>query len=200
MEFGEKLQRLRKDRGLTQDELADRIYVSRTAISKWESNRGLPSIDSLKVLSKFFDVSIDTLLSDNELFDIVDNENKNTLSYFKDLIFGLLDCCYVLLYILPIFGLNINGVVKSVSLINLSNNESIKILFMLVSTLGIIMGLLTLSLQKYDNDKWNQAKINVSLGINVISMSLFILTKQPYAGFLIVSLLFIKLFLLLKAR
>ena len=200
MEFGEKLQRLRKDRGLTQDELADRIYVSRTAISKWESNRGLPSIDSLKVLSKFFDVSIDTLLSDNELFDIVDNENKNTLSYFKDLIFGLLDCCYVLLYILPIFGLNINGVVKSVSLLNLSTNESIKILFMLVSTLGIIMGLLTLSLQKYDNDKWNQAKINVSLGINVISMSLFILTKQPYAGFLIVSLLFIKLFLLLKAR
>lgn len=194
------MQRLRKDRGLTQDELADRIYVSRTAISKWESNRGLPSIDSLKVLSKFFDVSIDTLLSDNELFDIVDNENKNTLSYFKDLIFGLLDCCYVLLYILPIFGLNINGVVKSVSLLNLSTNESIKILFMLVSTLGIIMGLLTLSLQKYDNDKWNQAKINVSLGINVISMSLFILTKQPYAGFLIVSLLFIKLFLLLKAR
>lgn len=200
MEFGEKLQRLRKDRGLTQDELADRIYVSRTAISKWESNRGLPSIDSLKVLSKFFDVSIDTLLSDNELFDIVDNENKNTLSYFKDLIFGLLDCCYVLLYILPIFGLNINGVIKSVSLLNLSTNESIKILFMLVTTLGIIMGLLTLSLQKYDNDKWNQAKINVSLGINVISMSLFILTKQPYAGFLIVSLLFIKLFLLLKAR
>lgn len=200
MEFGEKLQRLRKDRGLTQDELADRIYVSRTAISKWESNRGLPSIDSLKVLSKFFDVSIDTLLSDNELFHIVDNENKNTLSYFKDLIFGLLDCCYVLLYILPIFGLNINGVVKSVSLLNLSTNESIKILFMLVTTLGIIMGLLTLSLQKYGNDKWNRAKINVSLGINVISMSLFILTKQPYAGFLIVSLLFIKLFLLLKAR
>lgn len=130
----------------------------------------------------------------------MDNENKNTLSYFKDLIFGLLDCCYVLLYILPIFGLNINGVVKSVSLLNLSTNESIKILFMLVSTLGIIMGLLTLSLQKYDNDKWNQAKINISLGINVISMSLFILTKQPYAGFLIVSLLFIKLFLLLKAR
>lgn len=194
------MQRLRKDRGLTQDELADRIYVSRTAISKWESNRGLPSIDSLKVLSKFINVSIDTLLSDNELFDIVDNENKNTLSYFKDLIFGLLDCCYVLLYILPIFGLNVNGVVKSVSLLNLSNNQSIKMLFMLVSTLGIIIGLLTLSLQKYDNDKWNQGKINLSLGINVISMYLFILTKQPYPGFLIVSLLFIKLFILLKAR
>lgn len=54
LEFGEKLYELRKNRRLTQDELAESLYVSRTAISKWESGRGYPSIDSLKEISKFF--------------------------------------------------------------------------------------------------------------------------------------------------
>ena len=73
MEFGEKLQELRKSRGLTQQELAEALYVSRTAISKWESGRGYPSIDSLKEISGFFSVSIDDLLS-GEL-RITDNRN-----------------------------------------------------------------------------------------------------------------------------
>ena len=54
MEFNKKLQELRKSRDLTQEELAEALYVSRTAISKWESGRGYPSIDSLKVISRFF--------------------------------------------------------------------------------------------------------------------------------------------------
>ncbi len=52
MEFNEKLQELRKQKGLTQEELAKVLYVSRTAISKWESGRGYPNIDSLKAISK----------------------------------------------------------------------------------------------------------------------------------------------------
>ena len=54
MEFNEKLQELRKNKGLTQEELAEALYVSRTAISKWESGRGYPSIDSLKEIANFF--------------------------------------------------------------------------------------------------------------------------------------------------
>lgn len=53
MEFHEKLQELRKQRGMTQEELATALYVSRTAVSKWESGRGYPSIDSLKAISGF---------------------------------------------------------------------------------------------------------------------------------------------------
>ena len=63
MEFNEKLQQLRKRRDLTQEELADQLYVSRTAVSKWESGRGYPNIDSLKAISKYFSVTIDELLS-----------------------------------------------------------------------------------------------------------------------------------------
>lgn len=63
MEFHEKLQELRKGREMTQEELADVLFVSRTAISKWESGRGYPSIDSLKEISHYFSISIDDLLS-----------------------------------------------------------------------------------------------------------------------------------------
>ena len=92
MEFNEKLQELRKQRGLTQEELAQSLYVSRTAISKWESGRGYPNIDSLKAIAKFFGVTIDELLSGDELLTIAEEDNKQKGKHLRDLVFGLLDC------------------------------------------------------------------------------------------------------------
>ncbi|MBQ7084868.1 MAG: helix-turn-helix transcriptional regulator, partial [Anaerotignum sp.] len=79
MEFHEKLQELRKSRGLTQEELAEMLYVSRTAVSKWESGRGYPSIDSLKEISRFFSVTIDDLLSGEKLLTIAEKENRSNI-------------------------------------------------------------------------------------------------------------------------
>ena len=61
---GGRLKSKRVAAGLTQEELAESLYVSRTAISKWESGRGYPNIDSLKAISKFFSVTIDELLDE----------------------------------------------------------------------------------------------------------------------------------------
>ena len=66
MTFGEKLKRLRTAQGLTQDELAKEIYVTRTAVSKWEADRGFPNIDSLRMLAAVFGVSVDELLVSGE--------------------------------------------------------------------------------------------------------------------------------------
>lgn len=52
MDFNEKLKQLRQNRQWTQEELAERLFISRTAVSKWESGRGFPSIDSLKAISQ----------------------------------------------------------------------------------------------------------------------------------------------------
>ena len=82
MEFHEKLQELRKRKGLTQEELAEKLFVSRTAISKWESGRGYPSIDSLKAISKYFSVTIDELLSGEEILSIAEDENNKKESTF----------------------------------------------------------------------------------------------------------------------
>ena len=65
--FGEKLKKLRTDNQLTQEELAEKLFVTRTAISKWETGKGYPSIDSLKALSNLFGISIDDLIADDDL-------------------------------------------------------------------------------------------------------------------------------------
>jgi transcriptional regulator with XRE-family HTH domain len=83
MEFNEKLQELRKKKGLTQDELASSLYVSRTAISKWESGRGYPSIESLKIMAKFFSVTVDELLSSDEILTIAEEDGKQRENSIK---------------------------------------------------------------------------------------------------------------------
>lgn len=67
MTFGEKLKKLRNDNELTQEQLAEKIFVTRTAISKWETNNGFPSIDSLKTISNLFGISIDDLITDEDI-------------------------------------------------------------------------------------------------------------------------------------
>ena len=104
MEFNEKLQNLRKQKGLTQEDLAEALYVSRTAISKWESGRGYPSIDSLKAIAKYFSVTIDELLSSGEVLNIAEEDNKQKEKHLKSLVFGLLDISALMFFFLPFFG------------------------------------------------------------------------------------------------
>ena len=117
MEFCEKLQELRKSRGLTQEELAEKLYVSRTAISKWESGRGFPIIDSVRAISKFFSVSLDELFSDDAILTVAKADSAEKERRTRTLVFGLLDCCTALLLLLPLFGQSrADGVSVGVSL------------------------------------------------------------------------------------
>ena len=65
MRLEEKLTVLRKESGYTQLDLAEKVRVSRQAISKWETGRALPSAEKLKYLSELFGVSVDYLLNDD---------------------------------------------------------------------------------------------------------------------------------------
>lgn len=67
MKIGEKIIALRKERNYTQTELAEKLFVSRQAVSKWEQGKSLPSIEILYELTKLFTISIDYLLDDSEL-------------------------------------------------------------------------------------------------------------------------------------
>ena len=92
MEFNEKLQTLRKQKNLTQEELASALYVSRTAISKWESGKGYPGIESLKAISGFFSVSLDELLSSDEVLTIAEEDSRQKEKHLRSIVYGLLDC------------------------------------------------------------------------------------------------------------
>lgn len=63
MQTKDILLELRGKQGLTQEEVAKRVFVTRQAVSRWESGETIPNVDTLKLLSKLFDVSINTLLA-----------------------------------------------------------------------------------------------------------------------------------------
>lgn len=64
MTLGEKIRYARKCCGLSQEQLADRLCVSRSAIAKWETDKGIPDVENLKTLSRLLHVSLDSLLDD----------------------------------------------------------------------------------------------------------------------------------------
>ena len=72
MTLGEKIKEARKQCGLSQEELAEKMAVSRSAVAKWETDKGLPDIENLKSLSKLLNVSVDHLLNDE---DIIESES-----------------------------------------------------------------------------------------------------------------------------
>ena len=84
MTLGEKIKEARKQCGLSQEQLAEKMSVSRSAIAKWETDKGLPDIDNLKVLAGFLNVSVDYLLDDGERIDeLVTREAYDLASYGK---------------------------------------------------------------------------------------------------------------------
>lgn len=66
MTLGEKIKEARKQAGLSQEQFAEKMNVSRSAVAKWETDKGIPDISNLKVMSKLLNVSIDHLLDDGE--------------------------------------------------------------------------------------------------------------------------------------
>ena len=66
MTFGEKLRDARQKAGLSQEQLSEKLHVSRSAVAKWETNKGMPDIENLKAASQLLGVSIDYLLDDGE--------------------------------------------------------------------------------------------------------------------------------------
>ena len=199
MEFNEKLQELRKQRGLTQEELAEALFVSRTAISKWESGRGYPNIDSLKATAKFFSVTVDELLSGDELLSIAEEENRQKVSRLRDLVFGFLDCGTALFFFLPFFGQETGGVIREVSLLFLSETALyLRVLYCVAVTALIAAGILTLALQNCRKVFWVQSKRKLSLALNAVGVLLFIISLQPYAAAFLFLFLAIKGLMLIK--
>lgn len=81
MSFGENLKNIRKQRGITQEELAEILCVSRQAISKWESDRGYPETEKLLIISKTLNISIDYLLNDESVMEEKEKTDEKSVVY-----------------------------------------------------------------------------------------------------------------------
>ena len=78
MTFGEKLKEARKNAGLSQEQFAEKMSASRSAIAKWETDKGMPDVNNLKVMAQLLDVSVDYLLDEDEKISF--NEIKEAIN------------------------------------------------------------------------------------------------------------------------
>ena len=199
MEFHEKITELRKSRGLTQEELAKILYVSRTAISKWESGRGYPNIDSLRELASFFSVSIDDLLSGEKLLSIAEKENKSNIRNICDFLFGVVDLFSFVLVVLPLYPNTIDGFIYSVSLLNYTETSSRNLIVYWVMFLSLfVVGVIKIILTKTKAEKGNEILMTLSIALNIFIVIFLALTREVYAVVVAFLLLVVKGGILLK--
>lgn len=199
MEFGEKLQELRKSRGLTQQELAEALYVSRTAISKWESGRGYPSIDSLKEISGFFSVSIDDLLSGEKLVSLAKKENQSNIRHICDLLFGIVDLMNITLIILPLYPNLIDGYIYSVNLFAYTQTTSFnRMVYWVLFVALIVIGGLKVVLNQMRIERGREIITAISTGLSIITVLFLGMTREAYAITMAFLLLILKSILIFK--
>ena len=201
MNFNEKLQKIRKSKGITQEELAEHLFVSRTAVSKWESGKGYPNIDSLKAIANFFGITIDELLSSDQLLTITEENEKQSKAHIYDLVFGLLDISSILLLFLPFFRQSANDSVQSVSLVSLSGvAQYLKVLYFILTVALAIFGIIILAMQNANNALWLRIKRKTSLLLCSLALLLFALSLQPYATVFLFIITATKGIMLIKWR
>lgn len=197
MEFSKNLQTLRKQHNLTQEELAAALYVSRAAVSKWESGRGYPSLDSLKTIASLFGVTVDALLSGDTLLTLAEEDLRNQQAHDHDLLFGFLDLSAVLFLFFPLFREH----TQAVSLLSMAGlTPWLKIACLVFVTASAILGVATLSLQNCHLPLWVQHKRACSLILHAVGLLLFIALLQPYAASLSFVFLAAKAILLIRRR
>ena len=165
---------------MTQEELAQVLHVSRAAVSKWESGRGYPNIDSLKAIAWYFSVTVDELLSGDQVLTIAEEDGKQKENRFRDL------------------GANI-GTTATAWLLSLTGVAPyLKISYLAAVAALVVWGVLTLALQNCAGQFWLHHKNKISLVLNTGATLLFIISMQPYGAAFLFVFLVIKALMLIK--
>lgn len=192
MDFGGKLQEMRKSRGMTQEELAEALFVSRTAVSKWESGRGYPSIDSLKEISAFFDVTIDELLTGERLLSIAEREKKESMKHLCDQLLGAADLLAVTLMVLPLYPKTVDGFVYSVNLFHYAETSEFNRMIYWGLFLGlVVLGIIKLIITQQGTGKGQKAVTYTSMAAGMAAVLFLALAREAYAvtvAFLLLAL------------
>ena len=198
MELSKKIKQIRNENKLTQEQFAEKMLVSRTAVSKWENGTCYPSIDSLKYMSQTFKISLDKLLSNEEILEIAKIENQSNISKYNSLLFCLLDIIRIVFIFLPLYSYKTNDFIYSVSLFNSNDlNSTLKIIFMLIFIIFLALGIIELIF----NYKGNNRFLNkISIFLDVISIFVLLFTKQPYVIALMFVIFIIKTIMLVNVN
>ena len=195
MDFGEKLKALRTERGLTQEQLAARLYVSRTAVSKWETGGGSPNLDSLQAVARLFDVSVDDLLSADDLIVLARDERRSTARSSGMLSFGLLDVLAAVFAFIPLYGVDDGSFVRMANLADYGASVDFGASFAVMAAAVVslmFMGAVEIVLAAAGSRRAARIVALVGFAVQALAVVLFASTMQPYATTLMFALLLAK--------
>ena len=195
MDFGEKLKALRTERGLTQEQLAAKLYVSRTAVSKWETGGGSPNLDSLQAVARLFDVSVDDLLSTDDLIVLARDERRSTARSSGMLSFGLLDVLAVVFAFIPLYGVDDGSLVRMANLADYGASVDFGASFAAMAAAVVslmFMGAVEIVLAAAGSRRAARIVALVGFAVQALAVVLFASTMQPYATTLMFVLLLAK--------
>lgn len=199
MEFNEKLQQLRKQNNLTQEQLAEQLYVSRSAISKWESGKGYPNIESLKCIAKLFSVSIDELLSGEELISLAETENRSNLKKIYSFISGILDITAIAFIVLPLYGKSDGSYIHSVNLLSFTETTWVMlIIYWAIFITMIGLGFTTVLFVHFEKESSYNLTKKSSVVLGVLAICFFAAAREPYVTTLLFLLFVMKIYVLMK--
>lgn len=108
MELGNHIKHYRNEKGLSQEELAERVYVTRQTISNWENNKNYPDINSIVLLSEVFEISIDNLIKGDleEMKNEINSEEVKKLNFYATMMGILMLAAFIsLMPLLKFIGL-----------------------------------------------------------------------------------------------
>lgn len=195
MEVNKKIQKLRKENNLTQDQLAERLGVSKIYVARIENGKILPSVKDIKNIARILDVNVSDLTSFDDLIFIAENDNYNRLDRKTTLFFAILDILSISFIFMPFYVKN-NNAMTLIELKPLSSLLYIAYLVLLI--VSFIVGVLEIIFSA--NNKKNKLK-NVkiiSVVVYAFSILIFALSKQSYITAFLFLFLMIKILFLLN--
>lgn len=195
MELGEKIKALRIERGLTQEQLAAKLYVSRTAVSKWETGGGTPNLDSLQALARLFEVSVDNLLSAGDLIVLARDERRSSARSDGMLSFGLVDLLAAAFAFLPLYGVDDGGFVRMANLADYGASVDFGASFAVMAAAVVslmFVGAVEIVLAAAGSRRAARIVALVGFAVQALAVVLFASTMQPYATTLMFVLLLAK--------
>ena len=190
MELSEKIQKLRKEHNLTQEQLAEQLFVSRTAVSKWETGRGMPSMESLQMIAKLFNITLDDLLRAEEVITIAENENKENISRFASLVDGIFNIAAIVGLFLPLYKVELDNVFCSVPLYQYKG--WLAVLYWIFPVAMAICGIIQIMINKSERQSIKRSVNAVGVILNACAILILILGGQPYPSVMFFTLFVIK--------
>lgn len=149
VEFGEKVKKIREEKGMTQQTMADHLYVTRQAVSRWECGARYPDLLTAKKISRILDVSLDELLSGEEIREKVEKEPIlakpvenifQTMLYSAAAIIYLLLCLFSLHAYFSIDRVPSNSPAAKITVLDITS-DLIRMVHFAAAVLGLVMSM-----------------------------------------------------------